>query len=98
MEKNNQYVGVDEKYIPEDENHSNNTLNSEIKNDIHNIYHGAKEYVTDKNNQEKLKRVGKKGLKIATGFGIVYLIIEAIIFILVVAFIIMVFSKVMSNW
>ena len=98
MEKNNQYVGVDEKYIPDDEKHSDNNLNNEIKNDINNIYHGAKEYISDKDNQEKIKRVGKKGLKIATGFGIVYLIIEAIIFIVVVAFIIMVFSKVMSNW
>lgn len=91
MKKNDQYVGVDEKYVPEDEKYVDNNLNSEIKNDVHNIYKGAKEYVSDKDNQEKMKNVGRKGLKIVKGFGIGYLvfigfIIVMIIFIFIIAF------------
>ena len=64
MKKNGQYVGVDEKYIPEDEKYVDNSTNSEIKDTVNRGINAAKDYVTDKDNQEKFKRTGKKGLKI----------------------------------
>lgn len=36
MKRNGQYVGVDEKYIPEEEKYVDNSTNEEIKNDINN--------------------------------------------------------------
>ena len=93
MEKNGQYVGVDDKYVPEDEKYVNNNLNNEIKNDMHNMYQGAKEYVSDKENQEKMKNAGRKGLKIAKGIGIGYLVFAGIGIIMVIAVFILVFSQ-----
>ncbi len=92
--KNGQYVGVDEKYIPEDEKYVDNDLNSEIKEDIHNIYKGAKEYVSDKDNQEKMKNVGKKGIKIAKGVGIGYLIFYGFIILLVIFVFVFTFAQI----
>ena len=93
MKKNGQYVGVDEKYVPEEEKYVDNNLNSEIKNDMHNIYQGAKGYVSNKDNQEKMKNVGKKGLKIAKGFGIGYLIFVGIVIVMGISIFILVFSQ-----
>ena len=59
MKKNGKYVGVDEKYIPEDEKYVDNSLNDEIKNDMNTMYRGAKEYVSDKENQKKIKNTKK---------------------------------------
>ena len=73
MKKNGQYVGVDEKYIPEEEKYVNNETNEEIKDSINDGLRSVKNYVTDKDNQEKFKKTGKKGLKILKGFGIGYL-------------------------
>ena len=84
MQKNNQYVGVDEQYIPDEEKNTQNNLDNEIKNDINNIYKGAKEYVSDGDNQEKMKKMGRKGLKIAKGIGIGYLAFAGIVIIMVV--------------
>ena len=94
MKKNGQYVGVDEKYIPEEEKYVDNNLNNEIKNDMHDIYQGAKGYITDKDNQEKIKNVGRKGLKIAKGIGIGYIIFAGIVILLVIATFIFVFSQI----
>lgn len=93
MSKNGQYVGVDEKYIPEDEKYVDNNLNNEIKNDVHNMYQGAKEYVSDKNNQEKMKNAGKKSLKIAKGLGIGYLVFTCIVIVMVITVFIFAFSQ-----
>lgn len=93
MKKNGQYVGVDEKYVPEDEKYVDNNLNSEIKNDVHNMYQGAKGYVSDKDNQEKIKNVGRKGLKITKGIGIGYLVFVGIVIVMVIAIFILVFSQ-----
>lgn len=93
MKKNGQFVGVDEKYVPEDEKYVDNNLNSEIKNDIHNMYQGAKGYVSNKDNQEKMKNVGRKGLKIAKGIGIGYLAFVGIIIIVVIVVFALVFSQ-----
>ena len=84
MKKNGKYVGVDEKYIPEDEKYVDNNLNDEIKNDMNTMYRGAKEYVSDKENQKKIKNVAKKGLKIFGGFFIGEIVISIIITIIII--------------
>lgn len=85
MNKNEQYVGVDEKYIPENEKTTDNNLNNEIREDMNKVYHGAKEYVTDKDNQQKIKKVAK-------GFGIGYLIFVGAIVLIGICILIFVFS------
>ena len=93
MKKNGQYVGVDEKYVPDDEKYVDNNLNSDIKNDMHDIYQGAKGYVLDKANQEKMKNIGRKGLKVAKGIGIGYLVFAGIVIVMVIGVFILVFSQ-----
>ena len=93
MKKNGQYVGVDEKYVPDDEKYVDNNLNSDIKNDMHDIYQGAKGYVLDKDNQEKMKNIGRKGLKVAKGIGIGYLVFAGIVIVMVIGVFILVFSQ-----
>lgn len=100
MKNNGQYVGVDEKYVPEDEKsmpedkkYVDNTLNSEIKNDMNNIYKGAKEYVSDKDNQEKMKNIGRKSVGFLKGAAIGYLALFAIIFIVVIAVFFLIFNQ-----
>ncbi len=85
MPKNGQYVGVNDEYVPENEKYLNDNLNSEIKNDMHEVYKGAKGFVTDKDNQEKMKQVGRKGLKIFKCIGIGYLTYFVIVLLLVIA-------------
>lgn len=93
MKKNGQYVGVDEKYIPEDEKYVDNSTNSEIKDTVNRGINAAKDYVTDKDNQEKFKRTGKKGLKILKGIGIGYLAFFAFVIVMVIVVFIIVFSN-----
>ncbi len=93
MKKNGQYVGVDEKFIPEEEKFVNNNLNDEIKGDMHDMYKGAKEYVSDKDNQEKMKNVGRKGLKIAKGIGIGYLAFAGIVIVMAILIFGLVFTQ-----
>lgn len=93
MKKNEQYVGVDEKYIPEDEKYVDNNLNSEIKNDMHDIYKGAKEYVSDKDNQKKMKKTGRKGLKVAKGLVIGHLVLSVFIVLMVIVIFVLAFSQ-----
>ena len=93
MKKNGQYVGVDEKYIPEDEKYVDNSTNSEIKDTVNMGINAAKEYVTDKDNQEKFKRTGKKGLKVLKGIGIGYLAFIGFVFIMVIVVFVIIFSN-----
>lgn len=92
MKKNGQYVGVDEKYVPQDEKYVEDNLNSEIKNDMHNVYRGAREYISNKDNQEKIKKAGKRGLKVAAGVWICQLVLVGIIIVTAMGFIIFAFS------
>lgn len=85
MKKNGQYVGVDEKYIPEEEKYVDNEINGEIKDSINDGFRSVKNFVTDKDNQEKFKKTGKKGLKVLKGLGIGYLIFVGIVILLVVS-------------
>ena len=85
MQKNGQYVGVNDEYVPDNEKYVDNSVNNEIKNDMHDVYKGAKDFVTNKDNQEKIKQVGRKGLKIFKGIGSGYLIYFGIVFLLIIA-------------
>ena len=51
----------------------------------------VKNYVTDKDNQEKFKQTGKKGLKVLKGLGIGYLVFIGIVIVLVVSVFVLVF-------
>ena len=90
MKKNGEFVGVDEKFIPENEKYVEDSIigNDEIKNG----YNKVKSYVTNEENQEKFKKVGKKALKIGKGIGIGYLCFLGIFFALVIGIIIFSFT------
>ena len=76
--KNGQYAGVDEKYVPENERYVNSSLGDEMKNDMYQAYRGAKGYISNKDNQEKIKKAGKKGWGIAKKVGIGYLVFNGL--------------------
>ena len=48
MKKNGEYVGVDEKYIPEEEKYVDNETNKEIKDSINDGLRSVKDYVIRK--------------------------------------------------
>lgn len=91
MKKNGQYVGVDEKYIPEEEKYVDNEINGEIKDSINDGLRSVKNYVSDKDNQQKFKNTGKKGLKILKGIGIGYLALIGFIIVMVIVIFVIVF-------
>lgn len=93
MKKNGQYVGVNEKYIPEEEKYIDNETNKEIKDSINDGLSQVKNYVTDKDNQEKIKRTGLKGMKILKGIGLGYIIFLGIIIILAIIVFVIVFAN-----
>lgn len=90
MKKNGEFVGVDEKFIPESEKYVEDPI---IGNDeIRSGYNKVKSYVTNEENQEKFKKAGKKALKIGKGIGIGYLCFLGVIFALVIGIIIFSFT------
>ena len=94
MKKNSQYVGVDEKYIPEDEKYVDDDINNELKEIVNDGIKYTKNYLSDKDNQKKIKNSGKKIFNIFKGIGIGYLIFVGFIFL----FIILIFIIVISNF
>lgn len=50
-----------------------NSINQEVTELVHDGIKSAKDYISDKDNQEKIKKAGKKGLKFLKGIGIGYL-------------------------
>ena len=73
MKKNNQYVGVDEKFIPEEDKYVDETKNSTD---------GLNEKINE--GVDKAKPYAKKGLKIAKRIGIGYLVFVGFIFLMVI--------------
>lgn len=73
MKKNNQYVGVDEKFIPEEDKYVDETKNSTD---------GLNEKINE--GIDKAKPYAKKGLKIAKRIGIGYLVFVGFIFLMVI--------------
>ncbi len=74
MEKDEQYVDVDDKQ-------NDNDSKDEFKDTVNEGVRYVKDYVSDKDNQEKIK----KGAKVAKKVGIGYLVFIGIIIILVIA-------------
>ncbi len=93
MKKDAQYVGVDEKFIPEDEKYVNNSLNDEIKGTLNDGIKSAKSYISKPENKEKMKKTGKKILNVGKGIGIGYLCFIGFIFLMVIIVFILVFSN-----
>lgn len=97
MNKNGQYVGVDEKYIPEEEKYVDNTLNGEIKDALNDGVKSVKNYVSKDENKEKIKNTGKKALKVGKGIAIGYLaswiIGVIIVFIIIITALIMIIKN-----
>ena len=93
MKKNGQYVGVDEKYIPDEEKYVNNSVNNEIKGLVNDGIKSIRNYVSNKDNQEKIKNTGRKGLKILKGVGIGYLIFIGFVILMIIVIFTIVFSN-----
>lgn len=94
MKKNGEYAGVDEKYIPEEEKYVDNETNKEIKDSINGGLRSINNYVTDKDNQEKIKKAGKKGFKVLKGLGIGYLVFIGIVLLLVISIFVLAFVNI----
>jgi len=92
MKKNGQYVGVDEKYIPDDEKYVDNSTNEELKNFINDKVRSARNYVNDEDNQERIKRAGRTGFKVVKGIAIGYLVFWGVIALIVVMIFALAFS------
>ena len=103
MEGNNnkEFVGVDDEFKPNEEEtkeeKKDDSLGSKIAEDANAAYDKARDYVSDKDNQEKMKAVGKKGLKIAKGVGIGYLIFFGIVLVGVIVTFVLVFSNIFKT-
>lgn len=98
MNNNDEYVGVDEQFRPEEDKKDNSdNFSDKVNKDLNSAYDHARDYVSDKNNQEKMKKTGRKGLKIAKGIGIGYLVFFAIVFIMVITVFIVVISKMFTT-
>lgn len=96
MKKNGQYVGVDEKYIPEEEKYVDNEANEEIKGKINEELSSFTNYITDNDTKENIKKAGKKGLKIAKRIGIGYIIFLVIIVIMAISTFVFVFINIIK--
>ncbi len=94
MNKSGQYVGVDEKYIPEEEKYVDNTLNDEIKGTLRDGVRSIKNYVSKDENKEKIKNTGKKVLKVGKGIAIGYLTIW--IFVILIALTIIIVTAILA--
>lgn len=94
MNKSGQYVGVDEKYIPEEEKYVDNTLNSEIKETLRDGVRSVKNYVSKDENKEKIKNTGRKALNVGKGVAIGYLAIWLTVIIIVIIGFITIFATV----
>lgn len=89
MKKNGQYVGVDEKFIPEDEKYIEKTVADDLKDDLKEGYNNLKK----PENKEKAKKL----FKIGKNIGIGYLALYGIIFLLVIGIIIFIFTTVIKT-
>ena len=74
MKKNAHYVGVDEKYIPEDEKYVDNTVADDIKKDIKNRYNNL-----DKEKVKKGVRFLAKAIMFYFAFIMIFIIVVFII-------------------
>lgn len=94
MAKSNEYVGVDEKYVPEEERRKTHVqepiIGSENAQKIRDGITGGVNKLTSDESKEKVKAGAKKGWKIAKGIGIGYLVFFCIVAILAITIIVVV--------
>lgn len=100
MVKSNEYVGVDEKYVPEEEQRKTHVqepiIGSENAQKIRDGIAGGANALTSDEGKEKIKAGAKKGWKAAKGIGIGYLTficIGVVLIIIVFIVIIVTFIK-----
>lgn len=86
MKKNADYVGVDEKYIPEDEKYVSDSVADSIKKDAKEAYE----------NLDKTKL--KKGVKTATKMYLAYIIVVGIIALTIIGITLFVIFSVLSKF
>lgn len=77
MKKNAHYVGVDEKYIPEDEKYVDNTVADDIKKDIKDSYNNL--------DKEKVKKSAKFLAKASMFYFAFVMIFIVVVFIIVIS-------------
>lgn len=103
MAKNNQYVGVDDKFVPEEEKRSyvqEPIIGSENVQKIRGAITGATSKMTSPEGKDKLAKGAKKALKIAKGVGIGYLVMWGffiLVFLVMLVFAIVFMSKSFSQ-
>lgn len=94
MAKSNEYVGVDEKYVPEGEQRKTHVqepiIGSENAQKIRDGITGGVNKLTSDEGKEKVKSGAKKGWKIAKGIGIGYLVFFCIVALLAITIIVVV--------
>ena len=90
MAKNNEFVGVDEKFIPEDKQAKTHTEEPIVGSEnVQKVRNGITEGI-NKLTSDEGKEKAKKGLKVAKRIGIGYLIFWCVLVISVIAIIIVV--------
>ena len=101
MAKSNEYVGVDEKYIPEEEQSKTHVqepiIGSENAQKIRDGITGGVNKLTSDEGKEKVKRGAKKGLKVAKGVGIGFLVPYFIMGVLVIIMIVVMIVRIIKT-
>ena len=100
MAKSNEYVGVDEKYVPEGEQRKTHVqepiIGSENAQKIRDGITGGVNKLTSDEGKEKVKSGAKKGWKIAKGIGIGYLVFFCIVALLAITIIVVVIVNIIK--
>ena len=102
MTKNNEYVGVDDKFVPEGEKKKTHVeepiIGSENAQKIRESITEEVNKLTSEEGKEKVKTGAKKGWKIAKGIGIGYLILWITCFVLAIGIFIFVFINISNGF
>ena len=99
MGKNNEFVGVDDKYLSGNENNNTSDDNDPmagVREDVYTRLNDLSGYMSDDNNKKKIKKTVRKTARMAKGIGAVYLtflILIPIIAIGIMIFAVVSFSK-----
>lgn len=97
MAKKNELVGVDEEFIPKQENYTEESLiGDDTKKQIKGAVRSGTDYLASDESKEKIKNGAKKGWKIFKGVSIGYLIVVILIFVIAIGIIIFTFGRFIS--
>lgn len=79
MGKNNEFIGVDDKYIPDSEKYyssgDDNDAMAGIREDVNTELNNLRGYMSEEQNKKKIKKTVRKTARMAKGIGTMYLII-----------------------